>query len=99
MYTYLSGFWKKHLTETCLSYITDKILTNFDFGILTGMVLIDLQKKSDKCILGKTAAIVFSWKIVQMTKDVFSDTGPKNTARGKTGSKKKPLWGTRGKAP
>ena len=41
LYRYQSGFRKNH------SYLTDKILTGFDSGLLTGMVLIDLQKAFD----------------------------------------------------
>ena len=32
---------------TCLSFLTDKILKAFDEGLLTGMILIDLQKAFD----------------------------------------------------
>ena len=46
-YRYQSGFCKNHSTDTCLSYLTDKILTGFDSGLLTGMILIDLQKAFD----------------------------------------------------
>ena len=44
LYIYQSGFHKNHSTDTCLSYLTDKILTGFDSGLLTGIILIDLQK-------------------------------------------------------
>ena len=47
LYRYQSGFPKNHSTDTCLSYPTDKILTGFDSGFLTGMILIDLQKAFD----------------------------------------------------
>ena len=43
LYKYQSGFRKFHSTDTCLSYLHGKI-TGFDSGLLTGMVLIDLQK-------------------------------------------------------
>ena len=43
-YRYQSGFCRNHSTDTSLSYLTDKILTGFDSGLLTGMILIDLQK-------------------------------------------------------
>ena len=33
-----------HLTNLCLSFLTDKILKGFDDGILYEMTLIDLQK-------------------------------------------------------
>ena len=47
LYRYQSGFRKNHSTDTCLSYLTDKIRTGFDCGLLTGMILTDLQKAFD----------------------------------------------------
>ena len=41
IYKYQSGFHKNNSTDTSLSYLTDKILTGFDSGLLTG-ILIDL---------------------------------------------------------
>ena len=34
---------KNHSTGTCLSYLADKILTGFDWGLLTGIILTDSQ--------------------------------------------------------
>ena len=45
LYNYQSGFWGNHLTSLCLSFLTDKVLKGLDDGLLTGMILIDLQKK------------------------------------------------------
>ena len=47
LYRYQSGFRENHSTDTCLSYLTDKILTGFDSGLLTGMIFIDLKKAFD----------------------------------------------------
>ena len=47
LHKYQSGFRRNHSTDTCLSYLTDKIVTSFDSGLLTGMILIDLQKAFD----------------------------------------------------
>ena len=47
LYRYQSGFLKNHSTDTSLTYVMDKILTGFDSGLLTGMILIDLQKAFD----------------------------------------------------
>ena len=47
LYTYQSGFRKKHPTDFCLSYLNDKILKGFDRGMMTSMILIDLQKAFD----------------------------------------------------
>ena len=44
LYRHQSGFHKNHSTDTSLAYLTDKILTGFHFGLLAGMILIDLQK-------------------------------------------------------
>ena len=42
LYKYRSGFRKNHSTDTSLSYLINRILTSFDSGLLTGMILIDL---------------------------------------------------------
>ena len=47
LYTYQSGFRKKHFTDFCLSYLNDNILKGFDRGMMTAMILIDLQKTFD----------------------------------------------------
>ena len=47
LYTYQSGFQKKHSTDFCLSYLNDKTLKGFDKGMTTDMILIDLQKPFD----------------------------------------------------
>ena len=48
--------------HTCLSYQLDKIFIGLDFGLLTGMVLIDLQNilgtKDNNILLKK---YVYSW--------------------------------------
>ena len=64
LYTYQSGFRKKHSTDFCLSYLNDKILKGFDKGLMTGMILIDLQKAFDTIdhdvLLQKLYAVGFS---------------------------------------
>ena len=47
LYKFQSGFRSNHSTDSCLSYLNDKILKGFDSGLLTGMILIDLQKAFD----------------------------------------------------
>ena len=47
LYCYQSGFRKCHPTDTCLSYLNDKILKGVDCGMMTGLILIDLQKAFD----------------------------------------------------
>ena len=69
LYSYQSGFYKNHSTDT-----TDKILIDFDSGLLTGMVLMDLQKAFDiinyEILLEKMSLLGFSnhsikWLILQ----------------------------------
>ena len=47
LYSYRFGFCKYYSTVTSLLYLTDKILTGFDSCVLTGLILIDLQKAFD----------------------------------------------------
>ena len=47
LYSYQSGFRKHCSTDTCLPYLTDKVRTDFEKGLLTGVVLFDLRKAFD----------------------------------------------------
>ena len=47
LYNYKSGFRKKQSTDFYLSYLNDKILKGFGKGMMTGMILMDLQNASD----------------------------------------------------
>ena len=59
-----SGFRKFHSTDSCLSYLEDKVSKGFDSGLLTGMILIDLQKAFDtldhKILIEKKKCMGFS---------------------------------------
>ena len=44
LYNYQSSFRKNHSTDYCVSFLNDKILKGFDQGLMTGMILIGLQK-------------------------------------------------------
>ena len=46
-YRYQSGFRPFHSTDTCLSYLSDKIIQGLENRMSTGMILIDLQKAFD----------------------------------------------------
>ena len=63
-FSFQSGFRGKHSTDTCLTYLNDKILKVFDEGLLTGMIAIDLQKAFDKIdheiLLSKMPLLGFS---------------------------------------
>ena len=39
LYKFQSGFRKFHSTDSCLSYLQDKVAKGFDSGLLTGMIL------------------------------------------------------------
>ena len=68
LYKYQSRFRKNHSTDTSLAYLTDKIVTGFDSGLLTGMILIDLQKAFDAInhdILLKKKCLLLDFLIVQ----------------------------------
>ena len=64
IYKFQSGFRSDFSTDTCLSYLHDKILKGFDRGEYTGMILIDLQKAFDtidhKILLNKLKNIGLS---------------------------------------
>ena len=64
LYNYQSDFRKNHSTDYCLSFLNDKILKGFDQGLMTGMILIDLQKAFDTVdhdiLVQKLHAIDFS---------------------------------------
>ena len=75
--TYQSGFRKQNSTDFCLSYLNGKILKGFDKGLMTGMILIDLQKAFDTIyhdvLLQKLYAIGFSKHIVNWFKSFLSN--------------------------
>ena len=47
LYSYQSRFRKKYSTDTCLSFLNNKILKGFDDGLVIGMILIYFQKTFD----------------------------------------------------
>ena len=71
LYKYQSGFRKHHSTDTCLSYLTGKVKIGFEEGLLTGMVLIDLQKAFDtidhSILLEKMSCLGFAGTIAWYT--------------------------------
>ena len=60
-----------------MSFLTDKILKGFDEGLLTGMILIDLQKAFNtidhEILLQKLKAIKFSESTIKWFKSYFSE--------------------------
>ena len=75
LYNYQSGFRGNHSTNLCLLFLTDKVLEEFDDGLLTGMILIDLQKAFDtidhEILLQKLKAIRFSESTVKSLNHIF----------------------------
>ena len=81
LYKFQSGFRKFHSTDSCLSYLQDKVAKGFDSGLLTGMILIDLQKVFDtvdhKILIEKLKCMGFSndvtkWFECCLSKIMFS---------------------------
>ena len=77
LYDYQSGFTKNLSTDTCLSFLNDKILKGFDDGLVTGMTLIDLQKAFDTInhdiLLTKLSIISFSDHTVKWFQSYLSN--------------------------
>ena len=63
--------------DFCLSYLNDKILKGFGRSMMTGMILIDLQKAFERIdhdvLLQKLYAIGFSKHTVNWFKSYFSN--------------------------
>ena len=47
LYKYQSGFGKYYSTDTCLLYLDNKVQIGFEQGLMTGIILIDLQNAFD----------------------------------------------------
>ena len=77
LYDYQSGFRKNHSTDTCLSFLNDKILKGFDDGLVTGMILIDLENVFDTInhgiLLKKLSIIGFSDHAVKWFQSYISN--------------------------
>ena len=78
---------KNHSTGTSLAYLTDKILTGFDSGLLTGMILIDLQKAFDAInhdiLLKKMSALKFSDRSINWFQSYLSNRSFRVNVQGK----------------
>ena len=77
LYRYQSGFRAHHSTDTCLSYLSDKILQGFENGKFTGMIMIDLQKTFDtidhNIFLDKLAYLGFNKSAILWFKSYLQD--------------------------
>ena len=76
LFTYQSGFRKHYSTDTCLSYLTDKIRNGFEKGSLTGMILIDFQKAFDtidhKILMEKMSFLGFAESTIRWYKSYLA---------------------------
>ena len=77
LYKYQPGFRGNYSTNLCLSLLTDKVLKGFAEGLLTGMILIDLQKAFDTTdhdiLLQKLKAIKLSESTIKWFKSYLSE--------------------------
>ena len=77
IYRYQSGFKIFLSTDSCLSYLNNKIATSFESGLYTGMLLIALQKAFDTVnhdiLLKKMEFIGFSEEKTKWFKSDFSN--------------------------
>ena len=77
LYDYQFGLRKNQSTDACLSFLNDKILKGFDDGLVTGMILIDLQKTFDTInliiLLKKLSIIGFSDHTVKWFQSYLSN--------------------------
>ena len=76
LYRFQSVFRKHFSTDSCLSYLNNKIATGFESGLHTSMVLIDLQKAFDtinhEILINKTEFLGFSKNVILWFKSYLS---------------------------
>ena len=86
-YKFQSGFRKNHFTDFCLSYLTDKISKGLGFGLLTGVILTDLQKAFDtidhNILLLKIPSLGFPLEVIDWYKSYLSSRKFHVNAHGK----------------
>ena len=87
LYRHQSGLRKNNSTDFSLAYLTDKTLTGFDSGLLTGMILFDLQKAFDTInhdvLLRKMSAIRFSDRSINWFQSYLSNRSFRVNVQGK----------------
>ena len=68
LYRFQSGFRKNFSTDSCLSYLNIIIITGFESGLYTGMILIDFQKTFDainhEILINKMEYLGFSKDVI-----------------------------------
>ena len=77
LYHYQSGFRKNNSTDSCLMFLHDQVLKGFDKSLMTGMILIDLEKAfyaiEHDILLKKLSAVGFSIHTISWFKTYFSN--------------------------
>ena len=76
LYRFQSEFRKNFSTDSCLSFLNNKIATDFESGLHTGMILIDLQKAFDainhEILINKMEYVGFSKYVILWFKSYLS---------------------------
>ena len=76
-YRFQSGFRKEFSTDSCLSYLNNKITTGFESGLHTGMILVVLQKAFDtinhEILINKMEFLGFSKDVILWFKSYLSN--------------------------
>ena len=77
LFKFQSGFRQNYSTDSCLSYLSNKITTGFESGLHTGMILIDLQKAFDRInhdiLINKMEFSGFSKDVISWFKSCLSN--------------------------
>ena len=76
LYKFQSGFRTNFSTDSCLSYLNNKIATGFVSGLYTGMILINLQKTfgtiNHEILINKMEYLGFSKDVILWLKSYLS---------------------------
>ena len=67
LYRFQSGFRKHFTTESCFSYLNNKIATGFESGLHTGVIIIDLQKALTQLIMKSLSIKWNSYDFLRMS--------------------------------
>ena len=77
LYKFQSGFRRSFSTDSCLSYLSNKIANGFESGLHTGMILIDLQKAfgtiDHEILINKLEFLGFSKNVILWFKSYLSN--------------------------
>ena len=77
LYKFQSGFRGNFFTDSCLSYLSNKIANGFESGLHTGMIIIDLQKAFDtinhETLINKLEFLGFSKNVILWFKSYLSN--------------------------